>query len=100
MSNTPGPKTLPPLILNGIFANVPITEPCLIIGLRDESEPRFLACTVKHCSSMGYGFYHVGLFPDEVVSLNQQQVEAMCHALDKYSDQEACCQTVSGATAR
>ena len=66
----------------GVFLTAPIVEPHMIIGLRDESEPRFLACSVKHCASMGYGFYHVGLFPDEVMTLRREQVEAMCQALE------------------
>jgi hypothetical protein len=80
----------------GVFVNTPVVEPCMIIGLRDESEARFLLCTVKHCSPMGYGFYHIGLFPDEVVNLDQDQLEAMRQALEKYTDQEAGCQAASG----
>jgi hypothetical protein len=79
----------------GVFVNTPIVEPCMIIGLRDESEARFLLCTVKHCSPMGYGFYHIGLFPDEVVNLDREQVEAMRQALEKYAEQEAGCQAAS-----
>ena len=81
----------------GIFVTTPITEPHMIIGLRDESEPRFLSCTVKHISSLGYGFYHIGLFPDEVMSLSRDQIEGLCHAIERYADQEACCQVPAGA---
>jgi hypothetical protein len=75
-----------------IFLNAPVVEPHMIIGLRDESDPRFLACTVKHCAPMGYGFYHVGLFPDEVMSLRPEQIEAMRRALEKYSENEPRCE--------
>jgi hypothetical protein len=81
----------------GIFVTTPVTEPHMVIGLRDESEPRFLSCTVKHISSLGYGFYHVGLFPDEVMSLDRDQIKAMCLALERYTDEEACCQVPAGA---
>jgi hypothetical protein len=83
----------------GVFLNTPVVAPRMIIGLRDESEPRFLSCTVKHCCSLGYGFYHVGLFPDEVVSLRRDQIEAMCHALEKYAEHESCCQMVTAGAA-
>jgi hypothetical protein len=78
----------------GVFLTAPVAEPRMIIGLRDESEPRFLSCTVKHCASLGYGFYHVGLFPDEVVNPRREQMQAMCQAIEKYSEHEACCATV------
>jgi hypothetical protein len=71
----------------GIFVNAPVTDPFMIVGLRDESEPRFLLCTVKHCSSLGYGFYHIGLFPNEVMSLRPEQVDAMCQALERHAAQ-------------
>jgi hypothetical protein len=83
----------------GIFLAAPLTEPHVIIGLRDESEARFLACTVKHCSSLGYGFYHAGLFPDEVMTLGRGQLQAMCQALEKYSEHEPCCQVVAAGSA-
>ncbi|HET6325378.1 MAG TPA: hypothetical protein VFG04_11935 [Planctomycetaceae bacterium] len=79
----------------GIFLNVPVHEPRMIIGLCDESEPRFLACTVKHCSPLGYGFYHAGLFPDEVMNLHREQIAAMGEALAKYAEHEAACETVT-----
>jgi hypothetical protein len=84
----------------GVFLTAPVVESHMIIGLRDESEPRFLACSVKHCASMGYGFYHVGLFPDEVMTLRREQIEAMCQALEKYPEHEACCETVAAGSAR
>jgi hypothetical protein len=80
----------------GVFLLAPVADPHMIIGLRDESEPRFLACTVKHCSPLGYGFYHAGLFPEEVMTLRRDQVEAMRKALEKYTDEEPCQLAVSG----
>ena len=84
----------------GIFLTAPVDEPRVIIGLRDESDARFLACTVKHCSSLGYGFYHVGLFPDEVMSLSHEQLEAMGQAFERYSEHEPCGQRVPAGSAR
>jgi hypothetical protein len=83
----------------GIFVNAPVDAPCMIIGLRDESEPRFLACSVKHVAPMGYGFYHIGLFPDEVLTLHGEQLRTMCQALEKYSEHESCCQLALAGSA-
>ncbi len=68
----------------GIVHNTAITEPCVIIGLRDETNPRFIACTPKHCTPLGYGFYHIGLFADEVVQPEAEEIEAICTALERY----------------
>jgi len=68
----------------GIVHNAPITAPCVIIGLRDNTDPRFLACTPKHCTPLGYGFYHIGLFADEVIHPDAEDIEAICTALERY----------------
>jgi hypothetical protein len=68
----------------GIVHNAPITEPCVIIGLRDEANPRFIACTAKHCTPLGYGFYHIGLFADEVIRPAPEEIDAICIALERY----------------
>ena len=62
----------------------PITEPWVIIGLRDETTPRFIACTPKHCTPLGYGFYHIGLFAEEVVLPGPEDIEAICAALERF----------------
>jgi hypothetical protein len=84
----------------GVFLTTPVVESHIIIGLRDESEPRFLACTVKHCSPLGCGFYHAGLFPDEVMTLRRDQVEAMCQAIEKYADDEPACRMAAAGDVR
>jgi hypothetical protein len=68
----------------GIVHNAPITDPCVIIGLRDNTDPRFLACTLKHCTPLGYGFYHIGVIADEVVYPNAEAIDAICTALSRY----------------
>jgi hypothetical protein len=84
----------------GIFLTTPVIEPRMIVGLRDEGDARFLGCTVKHCSSLGYGFYHVGLFPDEVLTLDHDQMEAMGQAFERYSQHEPAEQAVPAGSAR
>ncbi len=68
----------------GIVHGAPITEPWVIIGLRDETNPRFIACTPKHCTPLGYGFYHIGLFAEAVVLPGPENIEALCAALEKF----------------
>jgi hypothetical protein len=68
----------------GFIHNSPVVEPCVIVGLRDETCPRFLACTPKHCTDLGYGFYHIGLFANEVIQPGTEDIEAMCAALERY----------------
>ncbi len=68
----------------GFIHNAPVPEQCVIVGLRDETSPRFLACTSKHCTPLGYGFYHIGLFADEVIQPGTADIEAMCAALERY----------------
>jgi hypothetical protein len=68
----------------GIVHNTPITAACVIIGLRDETNPRFIACAPKHCTPLGYGFYHIGLFAEDVVLPSPEDIEEMCAALERY----------------
>lgn len=68
----------------GFIHNAPVDEPCVIVGLRDETTPRFLVCAAKHCTPLGYGFYHVGLLADEVIHPCADDIEAMCAALERY----------------
>jgi hypothetical protein len=68
----------------GIVHDAPIAEPWVIIGLRDETNPRFIACTPKHCTPLGYGFYHIGLFAEAVVLPGPENIEALCAALERF----------------
>jgi hypothetical protein len=81
----------------GIIHNAPITAPCVIIGLRDNTDPRFLACTRKHCTPLGYGFYHIGLFADEVIQPDDDDIDAICTALERY---DSPTETREGAAVR
>lgn len=62
----------------------PITEPRVIIGLRDETDPRFLLCTRTHCTAIGSGFYQIGLHPDEVILIRNQAIDLMRETLARY----------------
>ena len=60
-----------------------IAEPCVIIGLKDGADRRFLACTPKHCTALGYGFYLLGVLADEVLTLKPADIETMTQTLAK-----------------
>jgi hypothetical protein len=68
----------------GFIHSAPIPEPWVIVGLRDETAPRFIACTKKHCTSLGYGYYHIGLLADQVIQPIADDIEAMCATLERY----------------
>ncbi len=69
----------------GIVHSAPITEPHAIVGLRDQSEPWFLACRPKHSTPLGYGFFHIGLYVEEIIHPHPEAIDAMCNALEKYA---------------
>jgi hypothetical protein len=62
----------------------PIPEPCVIVGLRDETAPRFIACTTKHSTPLGYGYYHIGVFADEVIHPLADDIDALCTMLERF----------------
>ena len=68
----------------GFIHSAPISEPCVIVGLRDETSPRFIACTKKHSTPLGYGYYHIGLHADEIIQPTADDIEAMCATLERY----------------
>lgn len=55
----------------------PIGDRRMIVGLQDESQPRFIVCDLEHCTALGYGHYLIGLHPDEVVQIDPSEIEAM-----------------------
>jgi hypothetical protein len=81
--------------------NAPITEPRVIVGLKQETgDRRFLLCTLKHCTPLEHGFYHVGLLADEVIQVEQKDEDTMRRAIDQHSQagrkQTATCVRVVG----
>lgn len=60
-----------------LIHNQPVHDRRVIVGLRDESLPRFIVCDLQHCTSLGYGHYLIGLHPEEVIQIDLGDVEAM-----------------------
>jgi len=67
-----------------IVHSAPITDPCVIIGLKDETDRRFLVCTPKHCTSLGYGFHHIGMLAEAVLTIDREDFNAMLEAMLKF----------------
>ena len=68
-----------------LIHNAPLISDPLVIGLQDQTGPCFVRCSVEHCSSLGYGFYQIGLNPDEVVSVEGKELKALNLRLDHFS---------------
>jgi len=60
-----------------LIHNRPIREPRIVVGLRDETYPRFIVCDLEHCTELGYGHYVIGLRPDNVLRVEPDDVDAM-----------------------
>ena len=39
----------------------------VILGLEGQHGPSFIRATVEHSTPLGYGFYQIGLYPEEVL---------------------------------
>jgi hypothetical protein len=70
-----------------LIHNRPIGARRIIVGLRDETYPRFIACNLEHCTALGYGFYLIGLRPEEVVVVTPDDVEAMDEILRQQAEE-------------
>jgi hypothetical protein len=69
-----------------LIHNQPVRERRVIVGLRDETLPRFIVCDLEHCTSLGYGHYLLGLHPDEVIQIEPRDVEAMEQRLSQIEE--------------
>ena len=73
-----------------LIHNEPIDADPLVIGLQDRTGPCFVRCTLEHCTSLGFGFYQVGLHPEEVVSVREDELAALKRHLSEFSQPTAC----------
>ena len=48
----------------------PITGQRLLIGLKNDVETFYIAGPVEHCTSLGYGFYQIGMKPFETIDVD------------------------------
>ena len=59
----------------------------LLIGLQDQTGPSFVRCTIEHCTPLGYGFYQIGLHPEEVVPVREDEIAKLRRSLEQHDHQ-------------
>lgn len=59
-----------------LIHNSPVTESPLVVGIPGQLGMSFFQCNVEHCSSLGYGFYQIGLFPVKLLSPGMSELKA------------------------
>ena len=62
----------------------PVDSEEIVVALQDVAAPRFVRCRVQHCTRLGYGFFHVGLFPVEIVKVDEDEVRRMHERLAQF----------------
>ncbi|MEX2286276.1 MAG: hypothetical protein WD648_04245 [Planctomycetaceae bacterium] len=65
--------------------NAPVIGDPLVIGLHDKTGPCFISCSIEHCTSLGYGFYQIGLRPEEMVTLRDNELDLLNRRLAQFS---------------
>lgn len=66
----------------------PFTAERILLGLPgDETTPtKFLECRHTHSTSLGYGFYQVGLHPERLAGVDPPQMAALQRALSRFAE--------------
>ena len=59
-----------------LIHNSAVTTPLLIVGVPGNHGFNFFQCKVEHCSSLGYGFYQIGLLPVKLISPSTAELQA------------------------
>lgn len=54
----------------------PVSDSPLVVAVPGEHGMSFFHCNVEHCSSLGFGFFQIGLFPVKVVNPNMSEMQA------------------------
>jgi hypothetical protein len=65
----------------------PVEDERVLVGLQSSTGPGFLNCSVEHCTSLGYGFYQVGLRPEEVTSVSSADLATLEERLEQLTGQ-------------
>ncbi len=69
-----------------LIHNRPVEESQIVVGLKDETAPRFIRCALEHCTALGYGHYLIGLRPEEVVSVSPEVILRMEQTLEQRAE--------------
>jgi len=57
-----------------LIHTAPLSDAEMVVGVPGQHGVNFFHCKVEHCSSMGYGYYQIGLFPSKVLKLSMSQL--------------------------
>jgi hypothetical protein len=55
----------------------PVTDEWLLLGLEGDVEMFFLRGSVEHCTPLGYGYYQIGVNPQETVDVEPHDIDRM-----------------------
>ncbi|HUG94392.1 MAG TPA: hypothetical protein VML55_26410 [Planctomycetaceae bacterium] len=61
----------------------------VVIGLEGQHGPSFIRATVEHSTPLGYGFYQIGLSPEEVLHAAPGELARWRSRLREYGAREA-----------
>jgi hypothetical protein len=53
-----------------ILHTQPLEDKQVLLALPGELGPEYVLCTREHTTALGYGFYQIGLHPDEIVKVS------------------------------
>ncbi len=72
-----------------LIHTAPITDERMLVALEGHSQPVFLACTREHCTGIGYGFYQIGLCPDEAANVTDAELSLLKGRLQEFDPHPA-----------
>lgn len=67
----------------------PFTAKRAVIAIEGDAGRTFIRCSNEHCTSLGYGFYQVGLYPEEIVQVDPRDADAAEQAVEHTYSGEA-----------
>jgi len=47
----------------------PLADELVMIAMNGDVSTQYVVCRPEHCTPMGYGFYHIGLQPQQLIDL-------------------------------
>ena len=66
-----------------ILQTSPLNEVRAVIALEGDLEMHFILCRVMHSTPLGYGFFHIGLHPEEFLNVDLTAVDDLRRRLKK-----------------
>ena len=66
-----------------ILQTAPLNEVRAVIALEGDLEMHFILCRVMHSTPLGYGFFHIGLHPEEFLNVDLTAVDDLRRRLKK-----------------